>query len=270
MVKRLINLGYKVLSIALFSSCGSKAKENNASERELSTNQEKNETMKKILFVITSHDELGNTGDKTGVWLEEFTGPYYYLKDKGVEITLASPKGGRPPIDPKSELQDFQTSSTKRFNEDPATQSTFSNTIRLELTNPAEHDAVFYTGGYGPLWDLADNETSIALIESFYNSNKPVASVCHGPAVFKNTKDSEGRSIVAGKKVTAYSNSEEAAIDFTNIVPFSVEDVLKQNGGIYSKGPDWNPYALEDGLLVTGQNPASSELVAELLLEKLN
>ena len=222
-----------------------------------------------VLIVTTSHDELGNTGEKTGVWLEEFAGPYYFLKDKGVTITLASPKGGQPPIDPKSELPDFQTASTKRFNDDAETQNIFSKTITLKTANPADYDAVFYTGGYGPLWDLADNETSITLIESFYNSNKPVASVCHGPAIFKNTKDSEGKPIVAGKKVTAYSNSEEAAINFTDIVAFSVEDMLKENGGIYSKGDDWNPYAQEDGLLITGQNPASSELVAELLLKKI-
>jgi len=259
-----------LLSSAFLFSCGNKAKESAVSNQELNTNQEKKETMKKILFVITSHDELGNTGDKTGVWLEEFAGPYYYLKDKGVDIKLASPKGGMPPIDPKSELPDFQTSSTKRFNEDKEAQTVFSNTAKLETVKHTDYDAVFYTGGYGPLWDLADNKKSIALVEAFYKNNKPVATVCHGPAIFKNTKDAEGNPLVAGKKVTAYSNSEEAAIDFTNIVPFSVEDALKENGGIYSKGPDWNPYAVEDGLLVTGQNPMSSELVAELLLEKLN
>ncbi|WP_425234710.1 type 1 glutamine amidotransferase domain-containing protein [Ulvibacterium sp.] len=259
-----------LLSSAFLFSCGNKTKGSTVSNQEKNTKQEKRETMKRILFVITSHDKLGTTGDKTGVWLEEFTGPYYFLKDKGVAITLASPKGGKPPIDPKSELPDFQTSSTKRFNEDKEAQNVFSKTIKLETAKQTDYDAVFYTGGYGPLWDLADNEKSIALIEAFYNSNKPVASVCHGPAIFKNTKDLEDKPLVAGKKVTAYSNSEEAAIDFTNVVPFSVEDVLKENGGIYSKGADWNPYAVEDGLLVTGQNPASSELVAELLLEKLN
>lgn len=225
--------------------------------------------MKKILIVITSHAELGTTGNKTGVWLEEFAAPYYFFKDKGVAITLASPKGGQPPIDPKSELPDFQTDATRRFNEDEATQSIFAQTIKLDTVNHTDYDAVFYSGGYGPLWDLSDNQDSIALIESFYNNNKPVASVCHGPAIFKNTKDAEGKPLVDGKKVTAYSNSEEAAVDFTNIVPFSVEDMLKENGGTYSKGPDWNPYAQEDGLLVTGQNPASSELVADLLLKKL-
>ncbi|HAS43376.1 MAG TPA: type 1 glutamine amidotransferase domain-containing protein [Microscillaceae bacterium] len=225
--------------------------------------------MKKILIVITSHADLGTTGQKTGVWLEEFATPYYFFKDKGVEITLASPKGGQPPIDPKSELPDFQTDATRKFNADTATQNTFANTIQLASVNHSDYDAVFYSGGYGPLWDLHENSHSIALIEAFYHNNKPVASVCHGPAIFKNTKDADGKPLVAGKKVTAYSNSEEAAVDFTDIVPFSVEDMLKENGGVYSKGPDWNPYAQEDGLLVTGQNPASSELVADLLLKKL-
>lgn len=225
--------------------------------------------MKKVLIVLTSHDELGNTGNKTGFWLEEFAAPYYYFKDKGVEITLASPQGGQPPIDPKSELPDFQTPATVRFKEDSETQDILSKTIQLDTVNHEDYDAVFYSGGYGPLWDLADNQSSIALIESFYNNNKPVGSVCHAPAIFKNTKAANGKPLVEGKKVTAYSNSEEEAVDFTNIVPFSVEDMLKENGGIYSKGPDWNPYALEDGLLVTGQNPASSESVAELLLKKL-
>ncbi len=225
--------------------------------------------MKKILFVLTSHDQLGDTGNKTGFWLEEFAAPYYFLKDKGVAITLASPKGGQPPIDPKSELPDFQTPTTQRFQDDPETQAILAKTIPLASLSHQEYDAVFYPGGYGPLWDLANNEDSITLIESFYNSDKPVASVCHGPAIFQQTKDADGKPLVEGKKVTAYSNSEEEAVDFTEIVPFSVEDMLKENGGIYSKGPDWNPYALEDGLVITGQNPASSELVAELLLKKL-
>ncbi len=225
--------------------------------------------MKKILFVLTSHDQLGDTGNKTGFWLEEFAAPYYFLKDKGVAITLASPQGGQPPIDPKSELPDFQTPTTQRFQNDPETQAILAETVPLASLNHQDYDAVFYPGGYGPLWDLAHNEDSITLIESFYNSDKPVVSVCHGPAIFQQTKDADGKPLVEGKKVTAYSNSEEEAVDFTEIVPFSVEDMLKANGGIYSKGPDWNPYALEDGLLITGQNPASSELVAELLLKKL-
>ena len=178
--------------------------------------------------------------------------------------------GGEPPIDPKSELPDFQTESTRRFNEDAETKAILAKTIKLEDADPADYDAIFYSGGYGPMWDLADNEVSINLIETFYNSNKPVASVCHAPAIFKNTKDADGNSLVQGKQVTAYSNSEEKAVDFTDIVPFSVEDMLKENGGIYSKGEDWSSYALEDGLLITGQNPASAELVAKMLLNKLN
>ena len=225
--------------------------------------------MKKILFVLTSHDQLGNTGKKTGFWLEEFAAPYYFLKDKGVSITLASPKGGQPPIDPKSEWADFQTPDTVRFNEDKATQDILSKTIELQQINTEDFDAVFYPGGYGPLWDLAEDDISIGLIEAFYNNNKPVGSVCHGPAIFKHTKNAEGKPLVEGKKVTAYSNSEEEAVQFTDIVPFSVEDMLKEQGGTYSKGQDWNPYVLEDGLLVTGQNPASSALVAELLFKKL-
>lgn len=258
-----------LLCTALLFSCGNNPQESKASEQQLNTHKEKKETMKKILFVITSHNELGSTGEKTGVWLEEFTAPYYFLKEHGVEITLASPKGGQPPIDPKSELSDFQTASTRKFAEDITTQNIFSKTVKLETVNHNDYDAVFYTGGYGPLWDLSENKTSIALIESFYNNSKPIGSVCHGPAIFKNTKDADDKPLVQGKKVTAYSNSEEAAINFTEIVPFSVEDMLKENGGVYSKGEDWNAYAVEDGLLVTGQNPASSELVANLLLNKL-
>ncbi len=226
--------------------------------------------MKHILFVLTSHDKLGNTGEKTGFWLEEFAAPYYVLKDQGAKITLTSPKGGLPPIDPKSELPDFQTAFTQRFNKDAETQVILSKTVKLETVNPEDFDAIFYSGGYGPLWDLADDQTSISLIESFYNSNKPVASVCHAPAIFKNTKNLEGKPLVQGKEVTAYSNSEEEAVQFTDIVPFSVEDMLKENGGIYSKGADWSSYAREDGLLITGQNPASAELVAELLLKQIN
>ncbi|MEO1053336.1 MAG: type 1 glutamine amidotransferase domain-containing protein [Bacteroidota bacterium] len=259
-----------LLSVALFFSCVNKTQEGEGSEQMLTTKPEKEKTMKKVLLVLTSHSELGNTGMKTGFWLEEFTAPYYFLKDKGVEITLASPKGGLPPIDPKSELPDFQTASTRRFNDDKETQDILSKTVKLESVDHNDYDAVFYSGGYGPLWDLADNRTSITLIESFYNSNKPVASVCHAPAIFKNTKDTEGNPLIQGKKVTAYSNSEEEAVQFTDIVPFSVEDMLKENGGIYSKGEDWSAYALEDGLLITGQNPASAELVASLLLERLD
>lgn len=225
--------------------------------------------MKKVLFVLTSHDELGNTGEKTGFWIEEFASPYYLLKDKGVNISLASPKGGQPPIDPKSATADFSTPATERFGKDVETQEVLSKTLKLDSVNQADYDAIFYPGGHGPLWDLAEDKNSIALIESFYNSNKPVAAVCHAPGIFKHTKDASGNPLVKGKKVTGFTNTEEEAVQLTNVVPFLVEDMLKENGGIYSKGDDWNPYSVQEGNLITGQNPASSELVAEKLLEKL-
>ena len=225
--------------------------------------------MKKVLFVLTSHEDLGNTGLKTGFWIEEFAAPYYLLKDKGIKIILASPKGGQPPIDPKSNEPDFQTPATIRFNKDSETQDILSKTIKLENIDHIEYDAVFYPGGHGPLWDLSENKNSISLIEDFYKNNKPVAAVCHAPAIFKHTKNTNGSSLVYGKKVTGFTNGEEEAVQLTSIVPFLVEDMLKNNGAIYSKKPDWNPYAVEDGLLITGQNPASSELVANLLYENL-
>ncbi|WP_114905251.1 type 1 glutamine amidotransferase domain-containing protein [Kordia sp. SMS9] len=225
--------------------------------------------MKKVLFVLTSHDQLGNTGEKTGFWIEEFAAPYYALKDQNVSITLASPKGGQPPIDPKSEGDDFQTEATKRFNADEETQKLLANTLVLSKVNEADYDAIFYPGGHGPLWDLSEDPTSIKLIESFYNNNKPVAAVCHAPAVLKSTKNTDGSPLVKNKNVTGFSNTEEAAVQLTEVVPFLVEDMLKNNGGIYSKVSDWNSHAVKDGLLITGQNPASSEKVAELLLEAL-
>ena len=225
--------------------------------------------MKKILFVLTSHDKLGSTGEKTGFWIEEFASPYYLLKDKGVEITLASPKGGQPPIDPKSELPDFQTPATVRFNTDKETQEALSKTLKLASIKEADYDAVFYPGGHGPLWDLAEDTHSIALIESFIKNEKPVSAVCHAAAIFKHTKNTDSEPLIHGKKVTGFSNTEEEAVQLTDIVPFLVEDMLQENGGIFSKSDDWSPYALEDGLLITGQNPASSTLVAELLLKKL-
>jgi putative intracellular protease/amidase len=240
------------------------------SQKTVELTKSETEKMKKILFVLTSHDKLGNTGEKTGFWIEEFAAPYYLLKDKGVEITLVSPKGGQPPIDPKSELPDFQTPATVRFNEDKETQEVLSKTLKLASVNQADYDAVFYPGGHGPLWDLAEDVHSIALIESFINNDKPVSAVCHAPAIFKYTKNADGTTLVNGKKITGFSNTEEEAVQLTDVVPFLVENMLKENGGIFSKGEDWNPYAVEDGLLITGQNPASSELVAELLLEKLN
>ncbi len=255
-----------VVLAAVVTACG------NPTEKRTETEETtlKTQKMKKILFVLTSHEELGNTGEKTGFWIEEFAAPYYLLKDKGVEITIASPKGGQPPIDPKSEAPDAQTPATVRFNKDKETQAILANTVKLETVSQKDYDAVFYPGGHGPLWDLSEDKNSIALIESFYNNNKTVAAVCHAPAIFKNTKNADGSPLVKGKKVTGFTNTEEAAVKLTDVVPFLVEDMLKENGGIYSKGEDWAEYALVDGLLITGQNPASSELVAEKLWEKLN
>jgi putative intracellular protease/amidase len=225
--------------------------------------------MKKVLFVLTSHDQLGDTGEKTGFWVEEFAAPYYLLKDEGADITLASIKGGQPPIDPKSTTEDSQTPATERFDEDKETQEILANTIKLETVNQADYNAVFYPGGHGPMWDLAEDEHSIALIEAFYKNNKPVSAVCHAPAIFRHTKNEDGTPLVHGKKVTGFSNTEEAAAQLTDVVPFLLEDMLTAAGGLYSKGEDWAPYAQEDGCLITGQNPASSEIVAEMLLHKL-
>ena len=223
----------------------------------------------KILFVLTSHDQLGNTSEKTGFWIEEFASPYYYLVDKGVEVTLASPNGGQPPIDPTSDKPENQTESTKRFKADKDLQEKLSKTHKLSEVSSEDYDAVFYPGGHGPLWDLAESETSAKLIESFYNSNKPVSFVCHAPAALKHVKNSDGEPLVKGKKVTGFTNTEEALVKLTDVVPFLVEDMLKENGGIYSKKGDFEEYAIEDGLLITGQNPASSEKVAEILFNKL-
>jgi len=257
-----------LLAFTLYS-CGNTSKKNTQLERKLISKSDKKLNMKKVLFVLTSHEELGDTGEKTGFWIEEFASPYYILKDKGIDITLASPKGGQPPIDPKSKLEDFQTPATTRFNNDKETQEVLAKTLKLATINQADYDAIFYPGGHGPLWDLAEDKNSIDLIEAFYANGKTVAAVCHAPAVFKNTKNTDGTPLVKGKKITGFTNSEEEAVQLTSVVPFLVEDMLKKNGAIYSKGADWNPYALEDGLFITGQNPASSELVAELLLKKL-
>ncbi|MDQ0477244.1 type 1 glutamine amidotransferase domain-containing protein [Chryseobacterium sp. MDT2-18] len=223
----------------------------------------------KILFVLTSHDQLGNTGEKTGFWIEEFASPYYFLVDKGVDVILASPNGGQPPIDPTSDKPENQTEATIRFKADKDLQEKLSKTHKLSEVSAKDYDAVFYPGGHGPLWDLAESADSAKLIESFYNSDKPVAFVCHAPAALKQVKNTSGEPLVKGKKVTGFTNSEEALVQLTDVVPFLVEDMLKQNGGIYSKAGDFEAYALEDGLLITGQNPASSEKVAELLLNKL-
>ena len=223
----------------------------------------------KVLMVLTSHDQLGDTGEKTGFWLEEFASPYYTFKDAGADITLASPKGGQPPLDPKSDAPDFQTASTERFAKDDAAQKALANTVRLSEVRAEDFDTVFYPGGHGPLWDLAESKDSQALIEAFYRAGKPVAAVCHAPGVFRHIVIGDGKPLVDGKRVTGFSNSEEAAVELTDVVPFLVEDMLKENGGKYSKADDWQSYVVQDGLLITGQNPASSEATAEALLQQL-
>ncbi|MEB0227077.1 type 1 glutamine amidotransferase domain-containing protein [Pseudomonas sp. 10S4] len=223
----------------------------------------------KVLMVLTSHDQLGNTGKKTGFWLEEFAAPYYTFKDAGAQLTLASPKGGQPPLDPKSDEPDAQTAATERFRKDSAAQSALASTVPLSSVKAEDFDAVFYPGGHGPLWDLAEDKHSIALIEAFYKAGKPVATVCHAPGVLRHVKDADGQPLVKGKRVTGFSNSEEEAVQLTDVVPFLVEDMLKANGGIYTKADDWASYVTTDGLLLSGQNPASSEATAEALLAKL-
>lgn len=221
---------------------------------------------KNVLFVLTSHDELGNTGLKTGFWTEELAAPYYALSDKGVEITLASPKGGQPPIDPKSEDPSSQTDATRRMDDDEVLNEKLKNTHKLSEVKSEDFDAVFYPGGHGPLWDLAEDKVSQDLIVDFYNNDKPVAFVCHAPGVLKDVKI-DGEYLVKGKNVTGFTNTEEEAVQLTDVVPFLVEDMLKRNGGSYSKVEDWAPYAVVEGRLITGQNPASSEKVAEELLK---
>jgi putative intracellular protease/amidase len=222
-----------------------------------------------VLMVLTSHSELGTTGKKTGFWVEEFAAPYYVLVDAGVVVEIASPKGGQPPIDPKSEAPDAQTAATKRFYADENVQKKMANTEQLSAVNELNYDAVFYPGGHGPLWDLANDEHSIALIEAFYKHHKPVAFVCHSPAALVKVRDANGEPLVKGKNVTGFSNTEEDAVKLSDIVPFLLEDELKKLGGMYSKGADWASYVKQDGLLITGQNPASSEAVARLLLGEL-
>ena len=225
--------------------------------------------MKNILVVLTSHDALGNTGEKTGFWLEELAAPYYEFIDAGYSLTLASPKGGLPPLDPKSNLEDFKTDDTRRFEADETAQHALANTVALSTVNQEDFDAIFYPGGHGPLWDLKEDGDSISLIESFYAANKPVAAVCHAPAVLLNAKDTSGNALVAGKKVTGFSNSEEAAVELTDIVPVLIEDAFKALGAEYQKADDWSEFVVEDGLLLTGQNPASSKALAKLVLERL-
>lgn len=223
----------------------------------------------KILVVLTSHDQLGDTGRKTGFWLEEFAAPYYVFKDAGVEMTLASPKGGQPPLDPKSDDPDSQTEATRRFKQDNEAQAALAKTAKLSTVSAEDYGAVFYPGGHGPLWDLAEDPQSISLIETMYAAGKPVVAVCHAPGALRHTKTPDGSPLVRDKHVTGFANSEEAAVGLTEVVPFLVEETLKKNGGKYSKGPDWQSHVVVAANLITGQNPASSEAAAKALLSRL-
>lgn len=255
-----VNVAASFLCFVLFD-CGSVVSAQNEVNH-----KSKGESMN-VLMVVTSNDELGSTGEKTGFWLEEFAAPFYVFKDAGADITIASPEGGQPPVDPRSDLPENQTEATKRFKADSESQELLAASVKLSGVNAADFDAVFYPGGHGPLWDLVDNEYSIALIQSFVKEGKPVGAVCHAPAVLKNVKDDNGEFLVKGRKVTGFSNTEETAVGLAEVVPFLLEDVLIECGGQYSKGDDWTPHVVEDGFLVTGQNPASSEKTAETLLK---
>ena len=221
-------------------------------------------------MVLTSHDELGNTGQKTGFWVEEFAAPYYAFIDAGAEVTIASPQGGQAPIDPTSKLEDFQTEATDRYDNDAAAQAKISATVKLSSVNESDFDGVFYPGGHGPLWDLTGNIDSITLIESFLNAGKAVATVCHASAALLNVKQASGEFAIKGKAVTGFTNSEEEAVELTEVVPFLLENELIKRGGEYQKAEDWHAFAVQDGLIITGQNPASSALAAEKLLAQLS
>ena len=223
----------------------------------------------KVLMVLTSHSDLGNTGKKTGFWLEEFAAPYYIFKDAGADVVLASPAGGQPPLDPKSDSADFQTELTQRFKADPAAQRELANTLKLDSVRQDDFDTVFYPGGHGPLWDLAESQTSIALIEAFNRAGKPIGFVCHAPGVLRHVKAASGEPLVKGRQVTGFTNGEEADVELTDIVPFLVEDELIALGANYQKGPKWGSFIVEDGTLITGQNPGSSEAVAKALVAAL-
>lgn len=223
----------------------------------------------KVLMVLTSHSDLGNTGQKTGFWLEEFAAPYYVFKDAGAEVVLASPAGGQPPLDPKSDLADFQTELTHRFKADPVAQRELANTLKLDSISQDDFDAVFYPGGHGPLWDLSDSDTSIALIESFERAGKLIGFVCHAPGVLRHVKAASGEPLIKGRHVTGFTNGEEADVALTDIVPFLIEDEFIALGAKYQKGPNWAPFIVEDGKLITGQNPASSEGVAKAIVAQL-
>ena len=222
-----------------------------------------------ILMVLTSHDTLGDTGKKTGFWLEEFAAPYYVLSDAGAAITLASPKGGQPPLDPTSDAPDAQTADTRRFKGDADARAALASTVTLSDVDLTTFDAVFYPGGHGPMWDLAEDPVSIELIEYFDRGGKPIAAVCHAPAIFRHTKAADGRPLVSGRNVTGFTNTEEAGVGLTDVVPFLVEDMLTANGGVYSKGSDWASHVIVDGKLITGQNPASSKDAALALVALL-
>ncbi|NET48502.1 MAG: type 1 glutamine amidotransferase domain-containing protein [Merismopedia sp. SIO2A8] len=222
-----------------------------------------------ILMVLTSHDQLGDTGQKTGFWLEEFAAPYFVFKDAGAIITLASPKGGQPPLDPKSDAPEFQTDATRRFQSDTDAQLALANTLQLSEVVATEYDAIFYPGGHGPLWDLSEDVHSIALIEAMFAAGKVVGAVCHAPAVLRHTKRLDGLPLVTNKQVTGFSNAEEEAVGLTDVVPFLVEDMLNEKGGSYSKADNWMSHAVVDGTLITGQNPASSDAVAQAVLDNL-
>ncbi len=223
----------------------------------------------KVLMVLTSHDQLGNTGRKTGFWLEELAAPYYAFKDAGAEVVLASPKGGQPPLDPKSSEPSFQTDLTRRFEADAAANAQLAATVRLDSVSQADFDTVFYPGGHGPMWDLAEDENSVVLIQFFLAAGKPVALVCHAPAALRHAKTPDGKPLIEGKKVTGFANTEEEGMGLTEVVPFLLEDELKAKGGLYSKGADLAPYVVSDGLLITGQNPKSSGLAAKFLIDQL-
>ena len=222
----------------------------------------------KILMVLTSHDVLGNTGRKTGFWLEEFAAPYFVFRDAGVQLTLASPKGGQPPIDPKSDVPENQTPAMARFKLDQTAQKALSQTAKLADMKSEDYDTVFYVGGHGPMWDLAESSVSIALLESFYNSGKPIALVCHSPGVLRHVKY-QGAPLVKGKRVTGFTNGEEGEVHLTNVVPFLVEDELMRLGAIFEKLANWQPLSIVDGRLITGQNPASSTIAAQNLMKLL-
>lgn len=222
-----------------------------------------------ILMVLTSHDQLGNTGKKTGFWLEEFASPYYAFKDAGASVTLVSPKGGQPPLDPKSDAPDSQTDATRRFKADSEAQQALAHTGKLSKVSGDGFDAVFYPGGHGPLWDLAEDQQSIELIASMAAAGKIVCAVCHAPGVLRHVKAADGTPLVQGKNVTGFTNTEEAGVELTDVVPFLVEDMLVKNGANYSKGADWQSHVVTDGKLITGQNPASSQAAALAVLRQL-